>query len=482
MSELPPGTPGVASQRANRGRGKRVAFAAIGTVALVLGGAVPATASPAVSPPQFDSAEEEILASLDALPQAPGLALAELKVAGAPATIEAGAPLQLTLSVESYLLGAPTPTGSVSLLEFTSRGLETLGTQQLVNGSAEMVLRPFGLGPKGIVAVYEGDAEYLPNLQFVAPFEVTPVTTVVSVDIDSNSPAYGGAALGVWTTAQSICESQAPDPDVRDLCESTHGSPAGDITLKMDGVVVGTQPVAGSDRVGIPDWLSLEADLGASDARSVLRFDVPIPDRAFDTPEHYVFTAEFTPTNWFSAATSDEVSVETRAAETTVDLVLGDLASPVTKLLVGETVDLLAYVGVDPYWAGAVDGTVNLWLNDEILVEGLTLADDAPIATASLRFDEPGDFSLVAEFVPDSLNHIGSLSTPYTFSVAKVTPDGGKHDGNDGKPAQTVAKNDTLARTGGDAAPIAFGAAALLLAAAGATLLLARRRTVDTPR
>lgn len=490
MSESSTAPPPPAAQRASRIRGSRVALAAAGALALVLGGSVPAIAAPAATPPetgpaaQTGPAAEELLSSLDISPQSLGFATPELTVAGAPTTVEAGTPFPVSLTVEGSLLGAPVPTGEVAIVSLGEgqEGLQFLDTQELAGGEAESVLRPFGLGAKSLIAFYSGDETYASAVRFFEPLTVTPVTTVVTVEIDSHSPAYGGGTLGVWVTAESMCESQASDQAVRDLCTSTHGSPAGDVTLKMDGVAVGAQPVVGTSRVGIPDWLTLDASLAEPESKGVFRFDVPVPDRVLGSPESYSFTAEFTPSNWFTAATSEAVPVEAMAAETTTDLVLGALDKPVDTLRVGETVDLFAYVGVEPYWAAPVDGVVNLWLDGEILVEGLALDDGLPTATATLRFDEPGNFSLVAEFVPGSLNHIGSTSVPYTFTVAKPKPDGGKGGGDSTPAKKTVDTQEHLARTGGDSAPLALGAGSLLLLAAGTALLLARRRAVTTQK
>lgn len=484
MSESSTAPPPPALQRASRTRGTRVAFAAVGALALVLGGSVPAIAAPTAAPPETGPAVEEILSSLDISPQSLGSGTAKLAITGAPTTVEAGTPFPVSLTVHGSLLGAPAPTGEVFIVSLGSGpdGLQFLDTQELAGGEAESVLRPFGLGTKALVAVYSGDETYAATAQFFEPLTVTPVTAVVTVEIDSHSPAYGGGTLGVWVTTESMCESQASDQAVGDLCTSTHGSPDGDVTLKMDGVAVGAQPVVGTSRVGIPEWLTLDASLAEPESRGVFRFDVPVPDRVLGSPESYSFTAEFTPNNWFSAATSETVSVEALAAETSTELVLGALDKPVDTLRVGETVDLFAYVGVEPYWAAPVDGVVNLWLDGEILVEGLALDDGLPTATATLRFDEPGTFSLVAEFVPSTLNHIGSTSTPYTFTVAKPKPDGGT-DGDDSNSAKkTVVTQEHLARTGGDSAPLALGAGSLLLAAAGTALLLARRRGVTTQK
>ncbi|KAM9862602.1 hypothetical protein ACI1US_01502 [Leucobacter sp. BZR 635] len=490
MSEDPRAAQRAARPRVQRGKIRRSALTVIGAAALVLGAAVPASASTIPPGAETPSGLPGALAGLEMLDTEAGAAAglaASIEANGVPSTVEAGTPFPVEIVVSATLLGADAPTGGIALIAARPgkqiwEDYELLGTLDLTDGAAEIVVRPFGQGSRELFVVYGGDALYEPAIEPLEPFAVTPVNTAVSVDIDSNSPAYGGGTLGVWVTVESMCESQTDDADVRDLCESTHGAPHGEVTLKRDGVVVGTAAMPGTDRLGVPDWLDLEDDLSAPETSGIVRFDVPTPNRALGSPDRYTFTAEFTSPTWFGAAASAEVPVEARAAETSVELVLGDLESPVKTLKLRETVDLTAYVGVEPYWAGAADGVVNLWLNGEILVEGLTLAADGPMANATLSFDEPGSYTLVAEFVSHSLNHTGSKSAAYAFTVAAETPDGGKSDGSRGgrgsdAPATPVARQTELARTGGEpAGQVALGAGALLLAAAGAALLLGRRR------
>lgn len=487
MSEFPEGTSSVARQRPHRGRVTRVAFAAMGAAALVLAAAVPASATPAAEAPLVNSAtgatEEGVFEFLGFPATSGGLMASstsdvDLRTAGIPSVTEAGAPFSVTLTAENTLLGAAQPTGTVALVTLTDAdpGYQLLGTQELVGGTAEIVLRPFGIGLQSVIAVYSGDDAHNPAVVFEAPIEVTSVATNVDVSIDSASPAYGGGNLGVWVTAESICVAQAIDPAVQEMCNATYGIPLGEVTLKMDGAIVGTQAIGGTFFPGAPAWLDLDVDLTPRDASGVVRFDVAVPNRQLGTPENYMFTAEFTPTNWFSEAVSTDVAVETSAAETTTDVVLGDFETAITELVVGETVDIQAYVGVDPYWAAPAAGVVNLLLNGEILVEGLSLEADAPVALANLQFEEPGKYSLVAEFVPSSLNHTGSKSAAFDFTVTAVKPDGGD-GGNITPDKKPVAKKDALASTGGDSMPLALGVGTLLLVGAGAALVLARRRS-----
>lgn len=523
MSEPLDGTPVATRQRAHRKKARRVALAALGTAALVLGSATAAsaTAAPVADPaglevPSFEAPSPESpspeAASLDEaldlieahlpqpalpgtqpeLPDTAGLgnfiSPTTLTAEGMPQQAESGTPISLSFAVENQLLGAPVASGEVVLLEITDTsivdGPVLLGTQELVDGRADMVIRPFGTGERTLVALYTGSAKHLLSYTFFEPLTVTPVETVLTVEIDSGSAAYGGGTLGVWVTAESMCESQTRDAAVQELCESTHGAPAGEVTLKMNDEVVGTQAVVGTERVGVPTWLDLDTSFSTPDAQSVFRFDVPIPDRAFGSPENYAFTAEFTPTNWFTAAVAEAPPVEALAAATSTHLLLGDMERPVTSVRVGEAVDLMAYVAVEPHWAAPASGVVNLKLNGETLVEGLTFKDGEPASYLDLTFEEAGTHELVAEFVPDTLNHTGSVSTAYELTVTKPapdggkpTPDGGKRDGDSGAQITPVVKQDDLARSGSDSRGLALGAGALLTVAVGTALVLARRRT-----
>lgn len=496
-----------ATRRSKKVRAGRVMLAALGSVALVFGGAtMPASATPAATPPQ-----EEVLDFLEVAPATAGLAAApaevDMTVTGLPETTEAGAPIAINFEVQNSLLGVDAPTGEVALVAVTGgiEGFELLGTEPLAAGQTELIVRPMGLGVQTLVAVYLGDAAHMPLVQLLDPLSVTPVSTVVNIDIDSNSPAYGGGSLGVWVSALSVCENEAPDPDVAELCQATHGDPDGDVTLLMDGVPLGTQPIQGSNQLGVPAWLDLSTDLGNPDARSTVRFDVDVPDRALGTPEHYSFTAEFTPHNWFTAATSGSTNVATQPGETVTEVMLGNLEQQIRKVKVGELVEVSAFAWAEPSWSAPLDGVVNLWVNGELAAEGIEFGGEFPSATAKISLDEAGAYELVAEFVPRSLNHTGSKSPAYTFTVEAAAPDGGSdagsnggsnagsdangssNGGNDGgsggsnasgadtspKPAQPKGQ---LAHTGADGTSGILGLGALLVAGAGIVLVAVQRR------
>lgn len=498
-------------RRPYRSRVGHALLAALGTAALVFAGAMPATAAPAPA-----DSTQEVLDFLGVAPPAPAfLDDTDMTVTGVPIATEAGAPFTVGFEVQSSVVGIDSPTGEVSLVGTTSgpAGFELLGTEALVEGQAAITVRPMGLGEQTLIAVYLGDNLHWPVVQILDPVTVTPVATVVNIDIDSDSPAYGGGTMGVWTSVLSVCENEATDPDVAALCQSTHGDPDGEVTLLMDGVPVGTQPIQGSNQLGVPTWLDLDTDLSNPEASSIVRFDVDVPDRALGTPEHYSLTAEFTPNNWF-AESSDVFMVETKAAATSTEVVVGDLANPTTKVKVGETVQVSAFVAAEPSWSGPIDGVVNLWVNGNLAAEGLQFADDFPAVSEDISFGEAGEYSLVAEFVPRSLNHTGSKSAAYTFTVEAVTPDGGSDSGSNGgadgaansgsdggsngsansgsnggsnsggpdKQQKPAVPKGQLAHTGADGAPALVGLGALLFAGAGIALVAAQRRRASRAR
>lgn len=427
----------------------------------------------------------------------------DLTVTGVPEETEAGTPVFVGFEVQNTAVGIDAPTGEVSLVGTTAGpiGFELLSTETLVEGQAGTTLRPMGLGEQTLIAVYSGDDLHMPIVQFLDPLTVTPVNTVVNIDIDSDSPAYGGGTLGVWATVSSTCASDPTDPAATELCNAMNGNPHGELTLLMDGEPVGTMPIEGTDLVGLPTWIDLDTDLTAADPSGVVRFDVDVPDRALGTPDYYSFTAEFTPLNWFTAA-SDVVAVETQAAATTTEVVVGDLTNPTRTVNVGETLEVSAFIAADPYWSGPLDGVVNLWVNGNLAAEGLEFSEDLPVVTENIVIGEAGDYSLVAEYVPRSLNHTGSHSVAFTFTAAGVTPDDGGNDdngdngdnggsegddtadangGGTGKDQSPTAAKGQLAHTGSDGAPLAAGLGAVLALGAGILLVIAqRRRLKDT--
>lgn len=483
----------------SRGRAAKAALAALGAAVLVCAGSLPATAAPQA---QVDT--EAVLDLVDATPAAGALVEVDMTVSGLPATTEAGAQFSVDFEVQNTVLGAPEPTGDVSLVTLNQgpTGFKLLGTEGLVDSRASIVVRPMGIATQYLAAVYEGDDTHQPVVTILDPVEVTPVFTSTLVEIDSDSPAYGGGELGVWVEVLTPCQDETFEEDVREMCEASYGNPHGEVTLLMDDKPVGTLAIEGSNRLGVPDWLDLDVDLSEPESSSIVLFEVPLPDRALGSPDQYTFSATFTPHNWFAASRSEAVDVAALPAETVSEVVLGSLDAPVHSVALGEFVDVAAFVRSEPSWGGPLEGTVNLWVNGDLAAEGLELEDEFSTAVAKLSFDEPGEYSLVAEYVPSSLNHNGSRSDAYSFTVEASAPDDGADGGkdadkdagkndnqNDNKnnSANGAAKGDTnkqkpaaqntsLANTGADSSTGVASLGLLLLIGAGAVSVAALQR------
>lgn len=498
---------GTARQHARRRGIGRAALAVGAAAALTLGGAIPASAAP-VDADNREAAAEEIaeLLGIELPTDDANLRDVDIVIENLPAASEAGAPLALELSVSNAEyeegLGMQDPTGTVALVAPVASpqpGFELLGTEELdENGSAAIVVRPFGLGEQEVIPVYLGDEYHFPTFSFGNTFEVLPVSAAVNLefDVDDDGPiAYTGGTLTTYATVSSECTAAALADDdyaLVELCRSTYGDPHGTVTLTMNDEVVGEQQVSGSQALGLPTWLDLDTDLTAPEAdfEPLAVFEVEIPDALLGSPDAYDFEATFTPENWFTGAAAGPYTVPTSAATTTTEIVIGDLENPVTEVQAGEEIAVQAYVAVEPYWAAPAAGTLNFYLDDELLVEGVEFEEAGwPIAEIDVTFpaEEVGEHTLSAEFVPNTLNHTGSVSGLAVLTVTKApapgpqpapTPD---HDGKgtaggSGSDSGSTGAKGNLAQTGAENTALFAGLGGLLVAGAAASLLLAQRR------
>ena len=141
----------------------------------------------------------------------------------------AGAPLILTASVAVVTAGSGTGTitGTVAFQE----GPVTLGTADLVNGTANLTITTLSAASHTIVAVYSGNSNYAQSTS--APFHQVVQTATTKLALSTSaSPSYAGASLTL--TATILSNGGIPTGPIT-FMDSTAAS-LGTATLNAQGI------------------------------------------------------------------------------------------------------------------------------------------------------------------------------------------------------------------------------------------------------
>lgn len=486
-------------------RSSKLALAGIAALALAFGGALPALATddPAqeegshVTAPVLTSESEKLLEpvaggqpSVLGLPddapvgaplgapenapggapggtsedEAPGSMTATLTAEALATEIEAGESFRLTVTVAPAMLGAPEPTGTVSLV---SGGL-IVDSEPLEGGQAIVLVRPLVADVYNLNIVYSGDENYASATSAAPSFEVTAAPVTIDMFFDTAPVIYGGDVATIYVILGSECASNA-DPESREFCDAIYGLPSGALSLTVTnpdtGEVVHTEshPVAGTPEQGT--WADPFADFTVTDPEELFVLNVPVPDILLGSPAAWDFRASFTSSSWFADAATMLRTAEVVAASTSVDLFVGDdMLNPINR--VTGPVQLTALVSSDQHSSAPLEGTFNFFADGKLIAAEVPLEDGVG---AKIMWEPAvnGSVSLTAEFVPTTFNHSGSMSAESIVEVVLTQPDK--------KDAAKPAVDKQLAKTGASDTAAVLGVTSLALMLVGAVVLGARR-------
>lgn len=390
---------------------------------------------------------------------------------GLPGPIVSGETATITVSVGSSQLGSPAASGFVFLMV----NGEALQASAVTDGLASFVIRPLAGGNDSQLSIlYSGDDAYSDGTMELGALVVRPATANLSLYVPP-FPAYAGGLMSVDATVYSEDSAQ-------------YGSPDGTIVLTLDGVEVGTAEVLGSNHIG-RGFANLDEDLSAPDAQGTARFVVTNPSILLGSPDSFDLRAHFHPRNGFTEATHMPYSVTTQAARTSLQIHVGATADSATTV----TGTTIVHAGIEFLDAAAgsaapLSGTVRFYA-DGVLI-GEVVAEPLGMAALPWTPKASGAVMLSAEFIPDTLNHVGSVQEAAVTVALPVVPDEIVPDELVPEkvvpakvvPASSTTQKTELAATGANGSALMLGGSASILGAGLLALFLSRRRSNSTER
>ncbi|OPF77825.1 vegetative cell wall protein [Streptomyces antioxidans] len=292
-------------------------------------------------------------------------------VISAPDPSTLGEPVTFTATVAPVAPGTGTPTGTVTFVISGSGGGSF--TQPLSGGTATLTLSTLGAGSHTVVAIYGGDATFLPSTgtdtHTVSPGPA-PTTTVLT---SSANPSVFGQPVTFTATV-------TPNPPAT-------GTPTGTVTFVISGSGGGsfTEPLSG----GTATFTT--GDLG--------------------TGSHTV-TATYSGDANFAPSSSATLTQVVNAAESRTSL-----SSNPNPAAAGAPIDFVAFVEALPPGDGTPTGTVTFTLTDGVTtIPSVQPVDANGFAFLSDQMLTEGDWDVSAVYSGDA-NFGASGVSDYTQVV-----------------------------------------------------------------
>lgn len=461
---------------------KRAMTAAVSltVAAFVFSAALPASANDGGPLTEASAAATSPQAPSGAAPLAPEAAALDVLApiitsSGLPGPVTSGETSSISVGVGSGLLGTPQAGGFV----FIMANGEPLQARELVDGAVTLDIRPLANANGAAMSIlYSGDDNYDEAELALGALEVLPALTNLALLVPDR-PIYSGGSVWVDATVTS------DDPAV-------HGSPDGVLVLTRDGVEIDRVEVKGSYEPG-RSFAEPGEDLTAEDVREVIPFTATNPDFAFGSPDSFELVAHFYPRNGFTEAASEPSTVASGAAPTDLQMYVGEDIAGSASTVAGATTIFAAVLPLteEAFQAAEISGQLHLYADGELVNE----VPAEPYGSTVLTWNpkSSGMVTLRMEYIPDTLNHVGSAQEVTVKVELPVAPDEVKPDEvkpdvvkpDVVKPAKVVPASSTtkktaLAQTGAEGALLLLGSAGTLLAGGTLVMFLARRRYSTT--
>ncbi|WP_186759448.1 LPXTG cell wall anchor domain-containing protein [Arthrobacter alpinus] len=172
-------------------------------------------------------------------------------------------------------------------------------------------------------------------------------------------------------------------------------------------------------------------------------------------------------------------SVTTQAARTSLQIHVGGTVDSATTV----TGTTILHAGIEFLDAAAgsaapLSGTVRFYA-DGVRI-GEVVADPLGMAALPWTPKASGEVMLSAEFLPDTLNHAGSIQEAAIMAALPVVPD--EIVPEKVVPASSTTQKTDLAATGANGSALMLGGSASILGAGLLALLFSRRRRNSTKR
>ncbi|AIY00791.1 hypothetical protein ART_1192 [Arthrobacter sp. PAMC 25486] len=496
---------------------KRAMTAAVSltVAAFVFSAALPASANDGGPLTEVSAPATAPQAPADAAPLAPEAAALEVLApiitsTGLSHPVTSGETSSFSVSVGGGLLGSPKAGGFV----FIMANGEPLQVRELVDGSVTLDIRPLANANGAAISIlYSGDDNYDQGELELGALEVLPAVTNLALLVPDR-PSYSGSRL--WIDATVTSDNSA-----------VHGSPDGTIVLTRDGIEVDRAEVKGSHD---PERRFAEPgeDLTAKDVQEIIPLEVTNPDFAFGSPDSFELRAHFYPRNGFTEATDKPYTVVSGAAPTEVEIYVGEDVEGSAGTVTGTTTIFAAVrpLTEEIYQAADISGQLRFYADEELVGE----VPAEPLGSAIMTWTPKasGTVTLRMEYVPDTLNHVGSIQEAVVKVELPVKPDETKPDEEKPDevkpdetkpdevkpdevkpdetkpdevkpdevkpdetkpdevkpvkvvPASSTMKSTALAQTGAEGSLFLLGGAGILFAGGTLAMVLARRRNRST--
>lgn len=411
----------------HRSRWVRWALAATLTLSALGLGGVPAVAS--------------VPAADDTTTPPPDLIVPTVTPHEVPEGVFAGETVEVTVSITNDVSDVQ-PTG-LAVLAIES---DLIAFAEVIDGEATFSMRPVRAGDVHALTVHYGDDELFAAVD-VAVGEVEVWAAATSLEMEVTDVAYSGS----WVRAHI---SVASDDS------AVYGHPDGTVVIEHDGVEVATYGVRGTVFDDSERLAPVEQDLTDPDADTMIVAMVPVPELLLGSADTMEISAAFIPSDSFTEAGTDPLSVPIVAPATQTDLFVGGSGGQPAD--VTGSIDLVSQVTVlDGTDSLAAAGTVAFFVNGTEIGRTSELTDSA--ATVQWDPQASGEYTLTAEFVAATPGQLSSVSAPLVVTVDL--------------PSGSGVLPDELARTGSESVTPGLLSAGVLLFAGLGVLLIARRRS-----